>query len=278
MSSAWEHPFAQQVTPWSIPAGPSLRSPRPQSDNDCMSKNDFSAAPLLSGVFALRGLILAVSLGVVGCAGLPFLGERSPPTGADTAAAVSATPESTRAEPPAPAAAAPAAGRALTRPAAPALADANVGDPPDAVPRVERIPQREPNLPYVVRGDAYEPESDDVVMNETGVASWYDEPFHGRRTANGEVYDMNLMTAAHKTMPLPSYAVVRNRRTGKEIVVRVNDRGPFKYDRVIDLSRAAARKLGFTGLADVEVRRLTHADIRTGTWKQARQTLASAGP
>ena len=274
MSSAWEHPFAQQVTPWSIPAGPSLRSPRPQSDNDCMSKNDFSAAPLLSGVFALRGLILAVSLGVVGCAGLPFLGKSPRPPVAEAPAAAPLAPA--RADPPAAAAAAPAASPVPARPAAPATAAA--GDPPDAVPRVERIPQREPNLPYVVRGDAYEPQSDNVAMNETGVASWYGEPFHGRRTANGEIYDMNLMTAAHKTMPLPSYAVVRNRRTGKEIVVRVNDRGPFKYDRVIDLSRAAARKLGFTGLADVEVRRLTHADIRSGAWKQPRQTLASAGP
>lgn len=148
-------------------------------------------------------------------------------------------------------------------------------NPPDAVPRVERIPQREPNRPYVVRGDAFEPMSQDLPLRQTGVASWYGEPFHGRRTANGEVYDMNLMTAAHKTMPLPSYALVRNLRNGRQIVVRVNDRGPFKYDRVIDLSRAAARKLGFTGLAQVEVRRLTHAEIRTGSWKIPAQAVAS---
>ena len=152
--------------------------------------------------------------------------------------------------------------------------------PPDAVPRVERIRQGPPNLPYVVRGDAYEPFADDVPMLETGLASWYGEPFHGRRTANGEVYDMNAMTAAHRTMPLPSYAVVRNRRNGKQIVVRVNDRGPYKYQgRVIDLSRAAARKLGFTGLANVEVRRLTHAEIRTGAWKlPPKERVASADP
>jgi rare lipoprotein A len=150
--------------------------------------------------------------------------------------------------------------------------------PPDAVPRVERIPQREPNLPYVVRGDAYAPESRDVPMTEVGLASWYGAPFHGRRTANGEVYNMNAMTAAHKTMPLPSYALVRNRSNGKQIVVRVNDRGPFKYEgRVIDLSRAAARKLGISGLGKVEVRRLTHEEIRTGSWKQPSTRVAVAG-
>jgi rare lipoprotein A len=138
---------------------------------------------------------------------------------------------------------------------------------PDAVPRVETIRQGAPNLPYEIRGESYEPAAADVPVIETGVASWYGSPFHGRRTANGEVYDMHAMTAAHRTMPLPSYAKVRNLANGREIVVRVNDRGPFKKGRIIDLSRAAARKLGITGIARVEVRRLMHDEIRTGAWK-----------
>jgi rare lipoprotein A len=113
-------------------------------------------------------------------------------------------------------------------------------------------------------------------MRETGVASWYGEPFHGRRTANGEVYDMHTMTAAHPTMPLPSYALVRHLANGREIIVRINDRGPFVGGRVIDLSLAAARRLGIEGIARVEVVRLTHDDIRHGRWRDPAVRLASA--
>lgn len=148
--------------------------------------------------------------------------------------------------------------------------------PPDAVPRVVAIPQGAPNVPYEIKGELYEPENDDVPLVETGIASWYGHPFHGRRTATGEVYDMHAMTAAHKTMPLPSYALVRNPKNRREVVVRVNDRGPFKPGRVIDLSRAAARKLGISGIAPVEVRRLTHAEIRSGAWKLPSQRVADA--
>jgi rare lipoprotein A len=151
-------------------------------------------------------------------------------------------------------------------PAEPARATPVV--PADAVPRVERIPEGAPNRPYVIKGELYVPEHADVPMREIGIASWYGPPFHGRKAANGERYDMNAMTAAHPTMPLPSYARVKNLANGREVVVRVNDRGPFHGGRVIDLSRAAARKLGFRGLALVEVERLTHDDIRSGAWKQ----------
>lgn len=138
---------------------------------------------------------------------------------------------------------------------------------PDAVPRVEPIRQSAPNVPYEIKGESYEPAASDVPVVETGIASWYGHPFHGRRTANGEVYDMHAMTAAHRTMPLPSYAKVRNVANGREVVVRINDRGPFKKDRIIDLSLAAAKKLRIGGLGRVEVRRLTHDEIRTGAWK-----------
>jgi len=147
---------------------------------------------------------------------------------------------------------------------------------PDAVPRVEPIRQSAPNVPYEIRGESYEPAAADVPVVETGIASWYGHPFHGRRTANGEVYDMNAMTAAHRTMPLPSYAKVRNVANGREIVVRVNDRGPFKAERIIDLSRAAARKLRISGLGRVEVRRLTHDEIRSGSWKLPTATRLAA--
>jgi len=146
-----------------------------------------------------------------------------------------------------------------TKPAAP--------PPADAVPRADRIASGHPNRPYAIRGDLYVPENSDVPMREIGVASWYGAPFHGRIAASGERYDMNTMTAAHPTMPLPSYARVRNLANGREVIVRVNDRGPFHAGRVIDLSRAAARRLGFGGTTMVEVERLTHDDIRSGSWR-----------
>ena len=146
----------------------------------------------------------------------------------------------------------------------------------DARPRVERINSGPPNHTYEIKGERYEPANTDVPMVETGLASWYGQPFHGRRTASGEVYDMNAMTAAHKTMPLPSYALVRNPANGRQVVVKVNDRGPFVKDRVIDLSRAAARKLRIGGVARVEVRRLTHDEIKTGAWQLPVQRVAKA--
>ncbi len=145
----------------------------------------------------------------------------------------------------------------------------------DARPRVERLKSGPPNHSYAIKGERYEPEDSDVPMIETGLASWYGKPFHGRRTASGEVYDMNAMTAAHKTMPLPSYALVRNPANGHQVVVKVNDRGPFIKGRVIDLSRAAARKLRIGGVSRVEVRRLTHAEIKTGSWKLPVQRVAT---
>lgn len=136
---------------------------------------------------------------------------------------------------------------------------------PDAVPRVEPLRVGGPNKPYEVLGVRYAPLTSDVPLRERGLASWYGAKFHGKPTSSGEPYDMYAMTAAHKTMPLPSYARVRNPANGREIVVRVNDRGPFHAGRVIDLSYTAALKLGvLNGVAPVEVERLTHADIRAG--------------
>jgi rare lipoprotein A len=148
--------------------------------------------------------------------------------------------------------------------------------PADAKPRVERLNSGPPNHAYEIKGERYEPENTDVPTVETGLASWYGKPFHGRRTANGERYDMDAMTAAHKTMPLPSYALVRNPANGRQVVVKVNDRGPFVKGRIIDLSRAAARRLRIGGVAQVEVRRLTHDEILSGAWKLPVQRVAKA--
>ncbi len=125
----------------------------------------------------------------------------------------------------------------------------------DAVPREEpRSPYG--NEPYTVSGKIYYPLVDANGYQARGVASWYGKKFHGRRTSSGERYDMYAMTAAHKTLPLPTYVQVRNLHNGRSVTVRVNDRGPFLRNRLIDLSYAAAAKLGIvsTGTGMVEVR------------------------
>jgi rare lipoprotein A len=140
---------------------------------------------------------------------------------------------------------------------------------PDAEPRVEPIRPGGPNKPYEVLGKDYKPLDGDKPLTERGLASWYGRKFQGRRTASGEVYNMYAMTAAHKTMPIPSYARVRNPANGREIIVRINDRGPFHQNRIIDLSYTAALKLGvLNAVAPVEVERLTHEQIRTGSWRR----------
>jgi rare lipoprotein A (peptidoglycan hydrolase) len=108
--------------------------------------------------------------------------------------------------------------------------------------------------PYTVAGKTYVP-AENPNYDETGIASWYGDGFHGGPTANGEVYDMHLLTAAHKTLPMPSYAYVHNPVNGRTIMVRINNRGPFKGNRIIDLSHEAARQLDFQarGLATVRV-------------------------
>ncbi len=145
---------------------------------------------------------------------------------------------------------------------------------PDAQPRLEPLRSGGPNKPYEVGGRWYAPAADDVAWRETGLASWYGARFHGRPTALGEPYDMFAMTAAHKTMPLPSYVRVRNPANGREVILRINDRGPFVDGRVIDLSYTAALKLGLlAGVAVVELERITQAQIRSGLWRRG-----GAGP
>src|SRR3954470_11669810 len=114
----------------------------------------------------------------------------------------------------------------------------------DAQPRPERL-HRFANNPYQVLGRDYVPMKVSSGFTQRGMASWYGRRYHGQKTSNGEIYDMYAMTAAHPTLPIPSYARVTNPASGKSVVVRVNDRGPFLSDRVIDLSYVAAYKLGY---------------------------------
>jgi len=128
---------------------------------------------------------------------------------------------------------------------------------PDAVPKAEPL-HRFANRPYQVFGKDYVPAAAPAPFRQTGVGSWYGRRFHGAPTSSGEPYDMYAMSAAHPTLPIPSYARVTNLANGRSVVVRINDRGPFHSDRIIDLSYTAAWKLGYAqaGSARVEVQAL----------------------
>jgi len=131
-------------------------------------------------------------------------------------------------------------------------APANLDAIPNAVPRVEPL-HRFANSQYTALGKTYTPLTTPGRFKERGIASWYGKKFHGKRTASGEIYDMYGMTAAHPTLPVPSYARVTNLSNKKSVVVRVNDRGPFLRERIIDLSYVAAYKLGIVDNGSAEV-------------------------
>lgn len=151
---------------------------------------------------------------------------------------------------------------------------------PDAEPKVEPYTRRG-NRPYVVFNKSYTPFTDDRPFKQRGIGSWYGKKFHGQMTSSGEIYDMYKMTAAHPTLPLPSYVRVKNVRNGKQVIVRVNDRGPFHAGRIIDLSYTAALKLDYlkAGSAELEVERLLPDDIaRINSEKQSRTAPEHAVP
>lgn len=133
----------------------------------------------------------------------------------------------------------------------------NLASIPNAVPRDEPF-HRYANRPYTVFGHTYVPVVNKDPFTQRGIASWYGRKFHGQKTASGEPYDMFAMTAAHPTFPIPSYARVTNLKNGQWVVVRINDRGPFHSNRIIDLSFAAASKIGIAGPGSgmVEVERV----------------------
>jgi rare lipoprotein A len=133
--------------------------------------------------------------------------------------------------------------------------------------------------PYTVAGRVYVPE-EDVNYREEGLASWYGDDFHGRLTANGEVFDMGSLTAAHPTLPMPSYARVTNMRNGKSLIVRVNDRGPYHGNRLIDVSNKAAELLEFrgNGVARVRVEYVGRAPLEGSDDRQLTATLRTGVP
>lgn len=135
---------------------------------------------------------------------------------------------------------------------------ANIDSIPDAQPRAEPLREAS-NRPYVVLGQLYTPMTQIRPYKARGTASWYGKRFKGKSTSSGESYDMYAMTGAHTTLPIPSYARVKNLANGKSVIVRINDRGPFNPDRLIDLSYVAARRLGYIaqGSAQVEVQSIT---------------------
>ena len=148
-------------------------------------------------------------------------------------------------------------------------------EPIDAIPRVEPLSKYGNPESYVVFNKRYKTLKSSAGYVKQGIASWYGTKFHGRRTSNGEIFNMHAMTAAHRTLPLPTYAKVTLLKTGRSVVVRINDRGPFHKDRVIDLSYAAAKKLGMvnSGLGRVEIRAI---DPKEKTTNQARSTKDQA--
>src|SRR5690554_6485714 len=156
---------------------------------------------------------------------------------------------------------------------------ANIQAIPDATPQIESH-HRATKRPYVVFGKRYIPMSSDQPFRQKGIASWYGRKFHGNKTANGEIYDMYAMTAAHPTLPLPSYARVTHAHSGNSVIVRINDRGPFHRGRIIDLSYAAAAKLNLIkpGHGPVVVEAITHADIRSKAYQRNDQPAPKAMP
>jgi len=155
----------------------------------------------------------------------------------------------------------------------------NAADIHDAVPKNEPLARYGNHSPYTVLGKTYTVLPSSKGYHERGIASWYGSKFHGRRTSSGELYDMHLATAAHKSLPLPTYAEVTNLDNGRKMIVKINDRGPFHEGRIIDLSYAAAIKLGVdkTGTARIDVRAIDVKTSKRSSVKVADGTFLQVG-
>jgi rare lipoprotein A len=219
------------------------------------------AAPCMLGYV----FILALALFIAGCGSAPKRMGRD--------AGVARTP--------APAAPAPRGGAYYQDDGPGDNPPANLDQIADALPRLEPL-HRFANNPYTVFGQQYVPYKALGAYRQRGVGSWYGRKFHGQRTSSGEPYDMYAMTAAHATLPIPSYVRVTNLANGRSAILRVNDRGPFHSGRLIDLSYAAAYKLGYAaaGSALVEVESITRDDMPmiAAQRRQAIQSAAAAAP
>jgi rare lipoprotein A len=187
----------------------------------------------------MRLAVAAAALAVAGCGTFT---RTAPPPAAPSASSAP------------PAASVPAKGAYYKDDGPGANAPANLAAIPDAVPRAEPL-HRFANRPYQALGRDYVPMTQLAPFRQSGMGSWYGRRYHGAKTSSGEVYDMYAMTAAHPTLPIPSYVRVTNPANRRSVVLRVNDRGPFLADRVIDLSYVAAWKLGYVeaGSARVDV-------------------------
>jgi rare lipoprotein A len=182
------------------------------------------------------------------------------------------------------------AGCSTTRTHAPGTSQASQAGPPgytppskftqipDAVPQIEHY-RTGTSKPYVVLGKRYVPVKPNEPFTQRGLASWYGKKFNGKKTASGEPFNMYAMTAAHPTLPIPSFARVTRVSTGKSIIVKINDRGPFHSKRIIDLSYAAAAKLGLihNGKGQVIVQAITNDDVRNGDYLADSGTQANSG-
>ncbi len=148
-----------------------------------------------------------------------------------------------------------------------------------AQPRPEPLSKYGNHSPYVVFGQTYEVLASAQGYVQRGTASWYGSKFHGRPTSSGEIFDMYKATAAHRSLPLPTYAEVTNLENGRRIIVKINDRGPFKGSRLIDLSYGAAVKLGMinSGTARVKVEAITFDDDRSPAWIAEQGEILQAG-
>lgn len=209
--------------------------------------------------------LLTASFVLAGCAtvDLSVRDEPAPRTQPPAAPVVAAAPPATApAAPAAPATAPKLPGGYYQDDGPAAVIPEGLIDTPDAEPKVEPL-ARGPSKPYQVFGQTYVPITDGRPFVQRGIGSWYGKKFHGQKTASGEIYDMFKMTAAHPTLPIPSYARVTNLRNGRQIIVRINDRGPFHSSRIIDLSYTAALKLDYIrgGSAELEVERLLPEEI-----------------
>src|SRR6185436_5584898 len=155
----------------------------------------------------------------------------------------------------------------------------NLESVPDAVPKSEPL-HKFANRPYTAMGTSYTPMTSVQPFRQRGVASWYGKRYHGQKTSSGEVYDMYQTTAAHPTLPIPSYARVTNTKNGKSLIVRVNDRGPYHGDRLIDVSNKAAELLEFkaNGVARVRVEYVGRAPLEGSDDRQLMATLRTGEP